>query len=135
MFQIAICDNHPALRNQLCRQANAFILTCSCTSKQSVQELQTLYDQILNIKDKDKFPMVIAINKADLKNTEEDEQVNIEYLHKQLPWIKQQNIPVFETSAQEGTMVEEAVHAACKQVREDQMNIQKQLNKNKCIIQ
>jgi len=128
--QLAGHEEYVALRDQYMRYANVFILTCSCTSKRSVEELQCFYERILLVKDQDKFPMVIAMNKADLKNTV-DEQVSMEHLYQQLPWIKQQNIQVFETSAKEGTMVEEAYHAACRLFREEEIKRHKQLSKNK----
>jgi len=116
-------EEYSALRDQYLRCSHAFILTCSCTCKASICDLLYCYEQILRVKDQEKVPMVIAMNKTDLRKSPDaaNECVTLEELHELLPWVKEQAIPVFETSAKDGTNVDEAFYAACRAYRAEQL--------------
>lgn len=62
-----------AMREQYMRNGEGFILVYSITSRLSFEEIQTFYQQIRRVKDRDFFPMVLVGNKCDL---ESDRQVS-----------------------------------------------------------
>jgi len=49
------------------RTGEGFLLVYSITSRNSFEEVSTFYQQILNAKDLDYFPVVIVANKCDLE--------------------------------------------------------------------
>lgn len=70
------------MREQYMRTGEGFLLVYSITSKQSFDEITTFQQQILRVKDKDYFPMVVVGNKCDLESEREvsragEYQVNI----------------------------------------------------------
>ena len=54
------------MREQYMRTGEGFLLVYSITSRQSFDEIQTFQQQILRVKDKDYFPIIIVGNKCDL---------------------------------------------------------------------
>lgn len=59
------------MREQYMRTGEGFLLVYSITSRQSFEEISTFQQQILRVKDKDYFPMVVVGNKCDLENERE----------------------------------------------------------------
>ena len=55
------------MREQYMRTGEGFLLVYSITSRNSFEEISTFHQQILRVKDKDTFPVVIAANKCDLE--------------------------------------------------------------------
>jgi GTPase KRas protein len=55
------------MREQYMRTGEGFLLVYSITSRQSFEEITTFQQQILRVKDKDYFPMVVVGNKCDLE--------------------------------------------------------------------
>jgi GTPase SAR1 family protein len=53
------------------RTGEGFLLVYSITSRQSFEEILTFQQQILRVKDKDYFPMIVVGNKADLEGERE----------------------------------------------------------------
>lgn len=53
------------------RTGEGFLLVYSITSRQSFEEITTFQQQILRVKDKDYFPMVVVGNKCDLEGERE----------------------------------------------------------------
>ncbi|KAI0234023.1 RAS1 protein, partial [Massospora cicadina] len=49
------------------RTGEGFLLVYSLTSRESYEEITTFHEQILRVKDREKFPMVIVANKSDLE--------------------------------------------------------------------
>lgn len=64
---------HSAMREQYMRNGEGFLLVYSITSRLSFDEINTFYQQIRRVKDRDFFPMVLVANKCDL---EHDRQVS-----------------------------------------------------------
>jgi GTPase KRas protein len=64
------------------RTGEGFLLVYSITSRNSFEEISTFHQQILRVKDKDTFPVVIAANKCDL---EYERQVGMNGADIQLP--------------------------------------------------
>jgi len=54
------------MREQYMRTGEGFLLVYSITSRESFDEITTFQQQILRVKDKDYFPMVVVGNKCDL---------------------------------------------------------------------
>ena len=53
------------------RTGEGFLLVYSITSRQSFEEILTFQQQILRVKDKDYFPIIVVGNKCDLDNERE----------------------------------------------------------------
>ena len=53
------------------RTGEGFLLVYSITSRQSFEEITVFQQQILRVKDKDYFPMVVVGNKCDLEGERE----------------------------------------------------------------
>jgi GTPase KRas protein len=56
-----------AMREQYMRTGEGFLAVYSITSRNSFEEITTFHQQILRVKDKDWFPIVIVANKSDLE--------------------------------------------------------------------
>jgi len=50
------------------RTGEGFLLVYSITSRNSFEEISTFYQQILRVKDKDFFPIILVANKCDLEH-------------------------------------------------------------------
>jgi small GTP-binding protein len=59
------------MREQYMRTGEGFLLVYSITSRQSFEEILTFQQQILRVKDKDYFPMIVVGNKCDLEGERE----------------------------------------------------------------
>ena len=59
-------EEYSAMREQYMRTGEGFLLVYSITSRQSFEEIMTFQQQILRVKDKDYFPIIIVGNKGDL---------------------------------------------------------------------
>lgn len=64
-------EEYSAMREQYMRTGEGFLLVYSITSRQSFEEIITFQQQILRVKDKDYFPMIIVGNKCDLESERE----------------------------------------------------------------
>jgi len=58
---------HSAMREQYMRTGEGFLLVYSITSRNSFEEISTFHQQILRVKDKDSFPVILIANKCDLE--------------------------------------------------------------------
>jgi len=56
------------MREQYMRTGEGFLLVYSITSRQSFEEIMTFQQQILRVKDKDYFPIIVVGNKCDLEH-------------------------------------------------------------------
>jgi GTPase KRas protein len=59
-------EEYSAMREQYMRTGEGFLLVYSILSRESFEEIRTFQQQILRVKDKDVFPMVVVGNKLDL---------------------------------------------------------------------
>lgn len=59
-------EEYSAMREQYMRTGEGFLLVYSINSRQSFEEILTFQQQILRVKDKDYFPIIIVGNKCDL---------------------------------------------------------------------
>lgn len=58
---------HRAMREQYMRTGEGFLLVYSITSRNSFEEISTFHQQILRVKDRDSFPVIVVANKCDLE--------------------------------------------------------------------
>ena len=56
-----------AMREQYMRTGEGFLLVYSITSRSSFEEINQFHQQILRVKDKDSYPVVVVANKCDLE--------------------------------------------------------------------
>lgn len=60
-------EEYSAMREQYMRTGEGFLLVYSITSRSSYEEIMTFQQQILRVKDKDYFPIIVVANKCDLE--------------------------------------------------------------------
>ena len=104
-------EEYSAMREQYMRTGEGFLLVYSINSKNSLEELQTFYEQILRVKDSDQVPVLVVGNKCDL---EMERQVSYE---EGQTLANSFNCPFLETSAKLRINVEEAFFDLVKYVR------------------
>lgn len=68
-------EEYSAMREQYMRTGEGFVLVYSINSRQSFEEIMVFQQQILRVKDKDYFPIIVVGNKCDL---EHERQVSTE---------------------------------------------------------
>src|SRR5271169_1140463 len=61
-------EEYSAMREQYMRTGEGFLLVYSITSRSSFEEISTFQQQILRVKDRDSYPIIIVANKADLEH-------------------------------------------------------------------
>lgn len=59
-------EEFSAMREQYMRSGEGFLLVFSVTDRASFDEIYKFHKQILRVKDRDEFPMLMVGNKADL---------------------------------------------------------------------
>ena len=64
-------EEYSAMREQYMRTGEGFLLVYSINSRQSFEEILTFQQQILRVKDRDSFPIIIVGNKCDLEDERE----------------------------------------------------------------
>lgn len=99
------------MREQYMRNGEGFLLVYSITSRMSFEEIETFFQQICRVKDRDHFPMVLIANKCDL---EYDRQVSSQEgrdlaLHYGCQFV--------ESSAKDRINVDEAFHEVVRDIR------------------
>ncbi|KAJ4298597.1 Ras- protein rsr1 [Collariella sp. IMI 366227] len=104
-----------AMRDLYMKTGQGFLLVFSIASKTSFEELETLRDDIIRIKDDEDIPIVIVGNKADLEDQRAVDRAKAFSLSQR--W----NAPYYEASARTRTNVDEAFVDLCRQLlrRED----------------
>jgi GTPase KRas protein len=93
------------------RTGEGFLLVYSITSRQSFEEIMTFQQQILRVKDKDYFPIIVVGNKCDL----ERERVVTEQEGEAL--ARQFGCKFIETSAKSRINVENAFYDLVREIR------------------
>lgn len=61
-------EEFSAMREQYMRSGEGFLLVFSVTERSSFEEITKFHRQILRVKDRDEFPMLIVANKSDLES-------------------------------------------------------------------
>jgi len=104
-------EEYSAMREQYMRTGEGFLLVYSMTSRQSFEEIVTFQQQILRVKDKDYFPIIVVGNKCDL---ESERQVSTEE-GKQL--ARSFGCKFIETSAKSRINVDNAFYDIVREIR------------------
>ncbi|CCO30496.1 24 kDa Ras-like protein [Rhizoctonia solani AG-1 IB] len=100
-----------AMREQYMRTGEGFLLVYSITSRNSFEEISTFHQQILRVKDRDSFPMIVVANKCDL---EYERQVG---MNEGRDLAKHFNTKFIETSAKQRINVDEAFTNLVREIR------------------
>lgn len=93
------------------RTGEGFLLVYSISSRQSFDEIQTYHQQILRVKDKDYFPMIIVGNKCDLEAERQVSRREGEMMAERF------NCRFIETSAKSRINVENAFYDIVREIR------------------
>ncbi|KAL6719268.1 RAS1 protein [Lecanora helva] len=104
-------EEYSAMREQYMRTGEGFLLVYSITSRQSFDEIQTFQQQILRVKDKDYFPIIIVGNKCDLDAEREVSRQEGENLARQF------GCAFIETSAKSRINVDNAFYNIVREIR------------------
>ena len=78
-------EEYSAMREQYMRTGEGFLLVYSITSRQSFEEIMTFQQQILRVKDKDYFPIIVVGNKCDLQHERQVSKQGILFLFLSFP--------------------------------------------------
>jgi len=104
-------EEYSAMREQYMRTGEGFLCVYSIVSRNSFEEISTFYQQILRVKDKDYFPVIIIGNKCDL---EHERAVAIQ---EGFELAKQFGCKFMETSAKHKINVDEAFFALVREIK------------------
>ncbi|WFD38435.1 RAS1 protein [Malassezia japonica] len=104
-------EEYSAMREQYMRTGEGFLLVYSITSRSSFEEISTFYQQVLRVKDKDYFPVVMVANKCDLEG---ERQVSTAEGYEV---AKHFGCPFVETSAKQRVNVDEAFNDLVREIR------------------
>jgi GTPase KRas protein len=59
-------EEYSAMRDQYMKTGEGFLIVYSVDSQTSFEEAQSFYQQILRVKDRDRYPVILVANKCDL---------------------------------------------------------------------
>ncbi|XP_076063682.1 ras-like protein 2 isoform X2 [Oratosquilla oratoria] len=107
-------EEFSAMREQYMRSGEGFLLVFSVTDRASFEEMLRFHKQILRVKDRDEFPMLMVGNKADL---EHQRLVSTEEAH---TLARQFKIPYIECSAKIRMNVDQSFYELVRIVRKFQ---------------
>ena len=107
-------EEFSAMREQYMYSGEGFLLVYSITDKRSFEDTHRFYNQILRVKDRSEFPMILVGNKSDL----EYDRVVTE--HEGMNLSQQLRIPYVETSAKNRTNVDKAFHDLIRVIRKSE---------------
>ncbi|XP_038073846.1 ras-related protein R-Ras2-like [Patiria miniata] len=107
-------DEFNAMREQYMRTGDGFLLVFSLTNRTSFEEIVRFHRQILRVKDRDEYPMILVANKADLINQRVVSGEEAQALGKQL------KLEVIEASAKTRMNVDQAFHQLVRTIRKFQ---------------
>ncbi|KAK1798647.1 hypothetical protein P4O66_006661 [Electrophorus voltai] len=103
-----------AMREQYMRTGEGFLLVFSVTDRGSFEEIYKFQRQILRVKDRDEFPMILVGNKADLELQRQVSQEEGQQLARQL------KVTYMEASAKIRMNVDQAFHELVRVIRKFQ---------------
>lgn len=104
-------EEYAAMREQYMRTGEGFLLVYSIDSRQSFDEIRTFQQQILRVKDKDYFPIIIVGNKCDL------EQDRVVPKEEGIALARSFGCKFMETSAKQRINVEQSFYELVREIR------------------
>ncbi|KAJ3056242.1 Ras GTPase [Rhizophlyctis rosea] len=105
-------EEYSAMREQYMRSGEGFLLVYTITSRSSFEEILSFQQQILRVKDRDSFPIVLVGNKCDLDH---DRAVGV---NEGKEMAKRFGCRFLETSARMRVNVDEAFYSLVRSIRE-----------------
>ncbi|VEN55150.1 unnamed protein product [Callosobruchus maculatus] len=117
-------EEFSAMREQYMRSGEGFLLVFSVTERSSFDEIYKFHRQILRVKDRDEFPMLMVGNKVDLEPQRVVWQEEAQQLARQL------KIPYIECSAKMRMNVDNAFYELVRVVRKFQLSERPPLKPN-----
>jgi len=117
-------EEFSAMREQYMRSGEGFLLVFAVTDHLSFDEILKFHRQILRVKDRDEFPMLMVGNKADLDH---HRSVSVEEAQNMARQLK---IPYIECSAKLRMNVDQAFHELVRIVRKFQLSERPPLKPN-----
>ncbi|XP_075696335.1 ras-related protein R-Ras2-like isoform X2 [Rhinoderma darwinii] len=99
------------MREQYMRTGEGFLLIFAINDRGSFNEISKFHTQILRVKDRDEFPMILVGNKADLdlqRQVTKEEALN---------FARENRIPYMEASAKIRLNVDESFHELVRAIR------------------
>lgn len=128
-------EEFSAMREQYMRSGEGFLLVFSLNDHSSFDEIPKFQKQILRVKDRDEFPMLMVGNKCDL---EHQRQVLLEEAQSA---SRNMMIPYIECSAKLRINVDQAFHELVRIVRKFQIaerplfeETYRKKNKKRCCV-
>jgi len=107
-------EEFASMQDQWIREGKGFLLVYTITSMQSFDEMKKFHKSILRTKDMDKVPLVIAGNKCDLREPNDNTQVPTTTAE---ALAKEWGCPFFETSAKEKIRNEDCFYEVVREIR------------------
>ncbi|XP_065331535.1 ras-like protein 2 [Cloeon dipterum] len=107
-------EEFSAMREQYMRSGEGFLLVFAVNDRNSFDEIYKFHRQILRVKDRDEFPMLLVGNKADLDRQRVISQSDAAALSRQL------KIPYIECSAKLRMNVDQSFYELVRLVRKFQ---------------
>merc|ERR1711962_807392 len=104
-------EEFSAMREQYMRSGEGFLLIFSLTERASFEEIYKFHKQVLRVKDRDEFPMLIVGNKADMDRNRQASLADCEDMAKQL------KTPFIECSAKNRMNVDQSFHELVRLIR------------------
>ncbi|CAG9840138.1 unnamed protein product [Diabrotica balteata] len=128
-------EEFSAMREQYMRKGDGFLLVYSVTDKNSYENITHFHTQILRVKDRDTYPMLLVANKVDLVHLRKvTEEQGRDLAHRL-------GIPYIETSAKDPPLnIDATFHEVVRIIRNQPQNEndkrkKKKLQKlGKCIL-
>ncbi|GIQ80832.1 small GTPase superfamily, Rho type [Kipferlia bialata] len=115
-----------SMRDQYLDKGDGFLLVYSITSRSSFEEVVSLRDHVLRVKDASSAPIVIVGNKCDLTNQRQVETDEGKKLAESF------GVPHFETSARDRTNVVESFTELVREIWKLSGSSDKQSNQGWC---
>lgn len=124
-------EEFSAMREQYMHTGEGFLLVYSIIDRNSFEEIPKFYRQILRVKDRSEFPMILVANKADLESERVVPKQEGDEIARQL------KVEYVEASAKHKLNVEKAFHDLVRVIRQAQKpdnQKEKRRKKRKCTI-
>lgn len=125
-------EEFSAMREQYMHTGEGFLLVYSIVDRNSFEEIPKFRKQILRVKDRNEFPMILVANKADLENERVVSYQEGEDLAAQM------KVKYVESSAKHKVHVDKAFHDLVRVIRKskkpDGEGGHREKKKAKCII-
>ncbi|XP_074036474.1 ras-related protein M-Ras [Leptinotarsa decemlineata] len=122
-------EEFSAMREQYMRKGDGFLLVYSVTDKNSYENIIHFHTQILRVKDRDTYPMLLVANKVDLVHLRKiTEEQGRDLAHKL-------GIPYIETSAKDPPLnIDATFHEVVRIIRNQPQNENEKRKKKKLQI-